>query len=500
MRLASPQSSTLAAGRQLRTLAGARSDTLRRLSTGLAVSRGRDDPAALISSEVLRQDRTKLDVAADNAVRARGVTSTAEAALANVNDKLLEMQGLINASEGSTRSAEERFANQRQMDVLLEDIDRELAGTEYAGRPLFNAPPAPPPPPFTFDRVGDIGAVAAAGSSAQVGDNYVINGSGRDIWNNADEFYYMRSDVVGDGQITARIDDITNTDQWAKAALVWRDNDTNPGAKAAYIIRRPDGRVALQWRENTNGPSGWAGFGPNVGDVPVYVRLTRAGNDFTAEQSTDNLNWTVIGSRTITMNTNATLGLGVTSHNDGTIATASFGEMFLDNPAAIPTADDYPDVDIPLMAGDPDTPAQVSSVFNLTGDLRSRNSFRTEGVNTRSLGTDTLKLADLHSSGELALTSGDGLARSSATVDAAIRDVARLRGRVGRFERFVIDPSQRQATGQEVRIASAISTVRDADVARETAELAKLDLLRQSGVDTRRVADEAQRRVLDLIA
>ena len=95
MRLASPTDPDLTARRSLATTEVCRADTLRHPSAGLRVGRGRDDPAGLIASSVLRQDRTK-NLAA-GAARARHATATAEAALASVNAHLLEARALISA-------------------------------------------------------------------------------------------------------------------------------------------------------------------------------------------------------------------------------------------------------------------------------------------------------------------------------------------------------------------------------------------------------------------
>src|SRR5690348_11437688 len=48
----------------------------------------------------------------------------------------------------------------------------------------------------------DIGAVAAAGSHSVSGTTYTIRASGNDIWNKADEFYFVYTTLAGDGEIT----------------------------------------------------------------------------------------------------------------------------------------------------------------------------------------------------------------------------------------------------------------------------------------------------------
>src|SRR5690606_16776103 len=72
---------------------------------------------------------------------------------------------------------------------------------------------------------GDIGTVAAAGSSVQTGPGaYTVSGSGVDIAGYNDEFHFVSSQLVGDGQIVARVDSLTNTNSWAKAGVMFRDS------------------------------------------------------------------------------------------------------------------------------------------------------------------------------------------------------------------------------------------------------------------------------------
>src|SRR5205085_1593141 len=64
--------------------------------------------------------------------------------------------------------------------------------------------------------------------------------------------------------------------------------------------------------------------------TPYWVRLTRAGNLFTAFASADGNSWTQIASQTISMNSSAYAGLAVTAHNN-----AALNSSVLDNVTVI---------------------------------------------------------------------------------------------------------------------------------------------------------------------
>src|ERR1041385_1828549 len=68
---------------------------LERLSTGLRINRGADDPAGLIISERLRTDINGVSQGIKNSERAGSVISTAEASLAEINDLLNSIKGLL---------------------------------------------------------------------------------------------------------------------------------------------------------------------------------------------------------------------------------------------------------------------------------------------------------------------------------------------------------------------------------------------------------------------
>ena len=68
---------------------------LQRLSTGLRINRGADDPAGLIISERLRSEIEGISQGVKNSERASNVISTAEASLSEVSDLLNTIKALV---------------------------------------------------------------------------------------------------------------------------------------------------------------------------------------------------------------------------------------------------------------------------------------------------------------------------------------------------------------------------------------------------------------------
>ncbi|MDX1425520.1 MAG: flagellin [Kiloniellales bacterium] len=112
---------------------------LHRLSTGLRINRGRDDPAGLIVSERLRMEIRAIQQAIDNSTRASNVITTAEGALNEVSALLLDLQALIvEASNEGGLLEEEVAANQLQIDSILNSIDRIANTTTFGSQRLLD--------------------------------------------------------------------------------------------------------------------------------------------------------------------------------------------------------------------------------------------------------------------------------------------------------------------------------------------------------------------------
>jgi len=167
----------------------------------------------------------------------------------------------------------------------------------------------------------DIGKVATAGSFYQSGSSFVVKASGADIWGSSDEFHFAYQTLSGDGEIIARVTDLTNTAPWAKAGVMIRESLSASAAHAMMAVT-PGNGTAFQRRPVTGGSS-LHQAGPAAA-APYWVRLVRQGNLFSAYASSDGSNWTLVGTETIAMASDVYIGLAATSHNDGAVATAIF--------------------------------------------------------------------------------------------------------------------------------------------------------------------------------
>jgi len=189
------------------------------------------------------------------------------------------------------------------------------------------------PSPWQSQNVGDVGV---GGSASESQGTFTLKGSGADIWGTSDAFYFayqtvsFRGDGLGDGELIARVTGLQNTEPWAKAGIMFRQvlsaNFANVGnAKNVFVMATPEHGTGMQSRAETGGGSNYLP-GPYF-TAPVWLRLKREGNLFTGYSSLDGVNWTVIGSQTVTTTAPVVAGLAVTSHNNAVLNTVTFDNV-----------------------------------------------------------------------------------------------------------------------------------------------------------------------------
>jgi regulation of enolase protein 1 (concanavalin A-like superfamily) len=180
---------------------------------------------------------------------------------------------------------------------------------------------APPPPPGLpapwADR--DVGAVPRAGSASESNGTFTVTGSGADIWGTADAFHFVYQPLDGDGTIEAKVESVQNANAWSKAGVMIRETLADDSAHAFMLVSAAKG-IAFQRRPSTGSES--VNTAGSSSTAPRWVRLQRSGDTFTASESADGTNWTIVDVDTIPMATSVYVGLAVTSHTTSASSTA----------------------------------------------------------------------------------------------------------------------------------------------------------------------------------
>ncbi len=186
------------------------------------------------------------------------------------------------------------------------------------------------------DRSPDAGSLLGSIGYDEAIGTYTIRGSGMDIWDIFDDFHFAHKTLRGDGSLTARIDSMKNADTLAKVGLMIRQT-TEPTSDHASVFITPTGLVAFQYRSTRQGIGGTRCGGAEAVGFPHWVRLTRHGNTFTAQHSSNGADWEEVasgdpnrtGAAEIAMDETVHIGLAVTSRDASRLAEARLSDVTL---------------------------------------------------------------------------------------------------------------------------------------------------------------------------
>ena len=227
------------------------------------------------------------------------------------------------------------------------------------------------PAPWTAQ---DVGSPALAGSATATSGTFSVTGAGVDIWDSSDEFRFVYQPLDGDGEIVARVDSLLNTNDWAKAGVMIREDLTGGAPNAMAYVSAGVGMI-FQRRISRDGPSTSTGGGVFAGAAPYWVRLVRSGDTFSGYTSATGTAWILMGSMTVPMTAQAYVGLAVTSHDPSVVTTGTFSNVTVTTTTTTP----------PSITSRAPTSGPVATPVTITGT----NFGATKGTSTISFNGTT---------------------------------------------------------------------------------------------------------------
>ncbi len=463
--------------------------SLQRLSTGYRINRGADDPAGLIASENLRAEKSAINSAITNSQRADQVVNVAEGGLQEVSNMLVELQGLVGATANEAGvSQEERDANQLQIDSILQTIDRIANATSFQGTKLLNGN-------FDYTVSGQDDAVltdvtvnaaklAADGTARTVtitvlqsaqtgavflstGANFANGGSGEvsfEITGTKGVQQFTFASGTSQTDILAAVNSFK--DSIGVSATVAANtsrisiNSTGYGADSFVRVKElsNEGPTDFIFTASTAGGTAVSDLKDKGRNATVLINGTQATTDgLTARVSSD--------------------GFDVSISIDGTSA--------LNNTGQSTTFD--------ITSG--------GANFNLAPsvNLASKVSLGIETVTTGNLGGNSFGfLSDLKSGGSANVQNGN-LSKAQEVIDASIKQVSSLRGRLGAFQKNVVGSTISSLGIALENTTAAESAIRDTDFASETANMTRAQILSQAATQSLALANSAPQQVLSLL-
>lgn len=448
-------------------------DTLQRLSSGLRINRGADDPAGLIVSEGLRSEISGITQAIDNSQRASNVIATAEGALNEVASLLLSIKSLVvEAANTGALSDDEIAANQVQVDSAIESITRIANATTFAGLKLVN---------------GSLDYITSGVSTSEISALKITQAN----FGTADfqpvevnvtasaklaELQFRASAIAGDATIEVRGNTGVETLSFVNSASV---------SSVLFAVNQLSDStgVAAEYINSANPNSGISFVSTDYGSKQFVAIRAQAGTFTTVDE---------VGATSVREE-----GQDATATINGAAATGDGRKITLNTVSL--------DVEITLDRSF----GLGQSSFAITGggakfqlgpqvSTAQQVGLSIESIAATALGNDEVGfLNNLRTGGsnELAVDPRG----ASDIIETAIKQVAVLRGRLGAFERNTLQTNINSLQISLENVTASESSIRDADFATETAALTRAQILTQAGTSVLATANSTPQNVLSLL-
>jgi len=476
--------------------------SLERLSTGLRINRGKDDPAGLIASEALRSEQSKISAAIGNAERADQVVNIAEGGLQEISSLLLEVQSLVGQSANDAGlSKDEKEANQLQVDSILQTIDRIASSTSFQGTKLLNG---------TYDftvsaqasQVTDFTINAAklsptenrqvdilVNTSAQYGGLFLSTDGALDLTAASSTFTFEVNGALGSREFSFT----------SGTALADIANEVNKFTEVTGVSAVASG-TGLIFKTDKLGSDQFV-------EIDVVDDGGQTGSVFRLSATDNNTSQTAGGTTLATLESSNAIrddGQDLGATVNGVQATARGAQLrvnsdFLDMEASLTTAGAQT-LGV-LNAGGAFTITGGGAQFNIgpNVDVLNQATLGIKNVASRNLGSVANGyLSDLANSQSSNVVDGN-LNAAQKIVDDAIGQVAALRGRLGAFQKNTLGATIRNLGVAFENTAAAESSIRDTDFAAETAELTRAQILQQAATQSLSIANSQPQAVLSLL-
>jgi flagellin len=469
-------SSIIAQGR-LRTNTGDLQTRLERLATGLRINRGKDDPAGLIASEILRSEISAIGQAIDNSQRAINVISTAEGAINETSRLLLDLRSLIvnTANEGAL-SDEEIEANQLEIDNILASIDRISNTTSFGTKKLLN------------------------GSQA-----YTLSSANGAALTNALESISVFSARVPEGGIQNVVVQVTASAETGTLSINGTQTSASTieitGTRGSEILAFASGTSIADIATSINSLKESTGVSATVSGSSLSVNSTTFGSDSFVQIKT--LSGSFIDGTTYTAGATEVRDEGVdpTVLVNGQVADTNGirvdirtgnldGRFYLDSAFAQQTTSA---ASFQITGG--------GSLFQLGPDVSPQGqvSVGINSISSGALGNSVVGFLDSIRSGGDNEVKGKNFIAAQNILEEAINQVATARGRLGSLQKNQIETNINSQQVALENVSSSESAIRDADIAQEVSALTRAQILFQSTQQTLQIANTIPQAVLGLL-
>jgi flagellin len=467
--------SSLIAQRVLRKNNDSLNKSLERLSTGLKINKGADNPAGLIASENLRLEKSGIAQAIDNAERASNIIGTAEGGLTEVSSLLTELQALVSQSANTGGlSEEEKAANQLQVDSILGTINRIAGSTAFQGAKLLNGNYA----------YATSGVVASAFTTMQISSARLPDAQSVNV-------VVQVTDSATTGAVTFTGAGLGNgnTVTLEVAGTAGTEQLTFAGSSTIAQIQTAVNAI----KEVTGVSAATSGTTLKFNSVNYgseqFVSVKALSGTFTTAGGTNGKDYGTDAVVKVNGAAAEAKGVNVTYRNSNLDV-----EFDLSTKAGAVNG---------LNNGGTKTFTITGGGANFSLGSKVTESDKAaigiQSVSTSSLGDGAVGyLSTLASGGANDLNSGN-LVQAQKILDKAVKQVSQLRGRLGAFQKYTIGSTVNSLGIAYENASAAESAIRDTDFSEETAKLTRSQILVQAATTVLAQANASPQAALNLL-
>ncbi|MFN8140593.1 MAG: flagellin [Fimbriimonadales bacterium] len=450
-----------------------------RLSTGLKINTGADDPAGLTISENFRAQISGIERAVQNSQDAINMVKTAEGALAEVQTLLLSMRGLaVHSANTGVVDQNVLSANQAQIRSVIQSINRIAEHTAFGTKKLLDGTAG------VQASVTDSSLASSIFMGGTFNGNPILTGPVTVTLTTPAERalldlttgYADANAIVPAGSFTINgasfATDGTETLTQVVSKINQMSNTTGVTATIAG-----SGPVNVQLVQNSYGSK----FDIQLFDTSGLLNGSSYASDAGVDAIADVSVTTSEGVETVQFTGGQGLG------DSGLRLSDSFGNAITLTENANQNFTGPGQVGV-VTAGS--VQIQFGPSSNQMVQLAVPSMF------ADSLGTGVVPSESIAT---LDITTQQGANDAIKIIDAAVAQLARTRGDLGSFQKDFLESNVRSLGIARENLVATESSIRDADMAEEMTQYTKYQILQQSGMAVLAQANQLPQSVLRLL-
>lgn len=441
--------------------------SIERLSSGLKVNRGADGPAALVVSEKQRAQIAGLKTAIDNTNKAVSVVQTAEGALNEMNSLLVKVRGLaLDSANTGVNDDDALAANQAEIANALDTINRIANNTQFGSKKLLDGSAG------KTGTASDADVTFLKAGSATAAGTYAVNVTTAAERAIADAGTDQTAALAADETLTVNGVSISLSAGLDQAGVVSRINEYSG---QTGVTARVDGTTTQLYTQDF-------GSGASISVVSnVAAGATSSGFGTTAITDTG-------------VDVAGTIG-GTAASGAGNVLSSTAGSAEGISVRLATSA--TPTTSVTGAQGNV-TVSDKSLTFQIGPSQNQTVNLAIDKVNPSALGVG-LANNQFGALGSIDVTSASKAQDSLAVIDAAIKEVSGLRGKLGAFQSNTLEATASNLRATLENTVSAESVIRDTDFAQEISNFTNSQVLVQAGASVLQSANQTSNLVLSLL-